>query len=66
MLTIRMQVDMDLGLVQSNCSQKQREDRENEHRSAIEQELIMIRARSSPALESLSRKIVSSTIISSK
>ncbi|OHT12345.1 hypothetical protein TRFO_17813 [Tritrichomonas foetus] len=66
MLTIRMQVDMDLGLAQSERSQKQREDRENEHRSAIEQELITTRARSTTALESLYRKIVSYTIISSK
>jgi hypothetical protein len=66
MLTIRMQVDMDLGLAQTERSQKQREDREAEHRNAIEQELISIRARSSAALESLYRKIVSYTIISSK
>lgn len=66
MLTIRMQVDMDLGLAQSERSQKQREERENEHRSAIEQELITTRARSTTALESLYRKIVSYTIISSK
>lgn len=66
MLTIRMQVDMDLGLVQSERSQKQKEDREQEHRSAIEQELITTRARSQTALESLYRKIVSYTIIASK
>jgi hypothetical protein len=66
MLTIRMQVDMDLGLAQSERSQKQREEREAEHRGAIEQELISIRARSSAAQESLYRKIVSYTIIASK
>jgi hypothetical protein len=66
MLTIRMQVDMDLGLAQSERSEKQREERELEHRNAIEQELITTRARSSAALESLYRKIVSYTIISSK
>jgi len=66
MLTIRMQVDMDLGLVQSERSQKQKEDREVEHRTAIEQELITTRARSQTALESLYRKIVSYTIIASK
>lgn len=66
MLTIRMQVDMDLGLAQSERSQKQREERDSEHRGAIEQELITTRARSTTALESLYRKIVSYTIISSK
>lgn len=66
MLTIRMQVDMDLGLAQSERSQKQKEDRELEHRTAIEQELITTRARSTTALESLYRKIVSYTIIASK
>ena len=66
MLTIRMQVDMDLGLAQSERSQKQREDREREHLEAIEQELITTRARSTTALESLYRKIVSYTIIASK
>ena len=66
MLTIRMQVDMDLGLVQAERSQKQKEERELEHRSAIEQELITTRARSQTALESLYRKIVSYSIIASK
>jgi hypothetical protein len=66
MLTIRMQVDMDLGLAQSERSQKQRDAREADHRSAIEQELLSIRARSAAALESFYRKIVSYTIISSR
>lgn len=66
MLTIRMQVDMDIGLAQSERSQKQREDRDKEHLSAIEQELMTTKARSSTALESLYRKIVSYAIIASK
>ncbi|KAH0795278.1 cilia- and flagella-associated protein [Histomonas meleagridis] len=66
MKTIRMQVDMDTGLAQVERRQKQKEEREQEHLSAIEQELITTRVRSTAALDSLYRKIVSYTIISSK
>lgn len=66
MLTIRMQVDMDLGLAQAERNSRQKIEREKEHRDAIEQELITTRARSSTALESLYRKIVSYSIIFSK
>ena len=66
MLTVRMQVDMDLGLAQAERNQKQHEDRDAEHLAAIETELINTRARSTTALESLYRKIVSYTIIASK
>ena len=65
MLTIRMQVDMDLGLAQADRNAKQKAEREKEHRDAIEQELITTRARSKTALEALYRKIVSYTIITS-
>lgn len=65
MLTIRMQVDMDLGLAQAERNTKQKADREKEHRDAIEQELVTTRARSKTALEALYRKIVSYTIITS-
>jgi hypothetical protein len=66
MLTIRMQVDMNFGLAQAERSQKQKDERDLEHRTAIEEELLSTRARSSAALESLYRKIVSYTIITSK
>ena len=65
MQTIRMQVDMDLGLAQLERSTKQKEEREKEHKESIEKELITTRARSSTAMEALYRKIVSYTIISS-
>jgi len=65
MQTIRMQVDMDLGLAQLERSTKQKEEREKDHRESIEKELITTRARSSTAIEALYRKIVSYSIISS-
>lgn len=66
MQTIRMQVDMDLGFAQVERNAKLRDDRDKEHREAIEMELITTKARSAAALESLYRKIVSYTIIVSK
>ncbi|EAY02324.1 hypothetical protein TVAG_275980 [Trichomonas vaginalis G3] len=65
MLTIRMQVDMDLALAQADRNAKQKEERDKEHRDAIEQELITTRARSQTAIDALYRKIVSYTIITS-
>lgn len=66
MQTIRMQVDLDLGLAQVDRTTKQKEERDKEHREAIEQELTTTKARSTAALESLYRKIVSYSIIISK
>jgi hypothetical protein len=57
--SIRMQANMDLGLVQSERSPKQRKDCENEHRSAIEEELVTLIGRSRISLS----YVVSYTII---